>query len=268
MSPGPEWWLVYLALGLVVGFFAGLLGIGGGILVVPALALLFGLQHFDPDHVMHLALGTSLASILFTGVHSTRSHHHLGNVRWAVWRACAAGAFAGTLGGAALAQRLPTHGLSLLFSAFTCYCALQLLLDHHPRPTRHLPGPFGLGVASLVVGTLCSLVGAGGGIIAVPMFVACNMPLRQAIGTSAALAIPIALGGSAGYLAHGLGAGSLPVGAVGYVYLPALVGIVAGTLITVPLGARACSHLPVTRLRHIFAGLLLLVAARMAFSLL
>ncbi len=263
-----EWWLGYLLLGLAAGFLAGLLGIGGGMLVVPTLVFLFSAQHFDASRVMHLALGTSLASIVATSLTSTLSHHRLGHVLWPVWRRSVIGALLGTLAGTALADRLPAHYLAALFVAFTIYCALQMVMNRQPPPSRQLPGTAGLGLAGLALGGLSSLVGAGGGLIAVPLLSYCNVPLRQAIGTSAAFGLPVSLAGSLGYLLHGLSKDRLPPGAVGYIYLPAVVCILLGALVTVPLGARACHFLPVARLRLIFAALLLAAAGRMLASLL
>lgn len=262
------WWLAYLVLGLLVGFLAGLLGIGGGIIIVTVLVFVFQAQGFPADRVLHLALGTSLASIVFTSMSSVRAHHNYGGVRWDIVRRATLGLMVGTALGTVLAEWMPSRALAVVFVAFVCFSAVQMWLDLKPPPSRQLPGALGIGIAALGVGGISSLVGAGGGVISIPLMTLCNVPMRNAIGTSAALGLPIAIAGAAGYVVAGLDKGHLPALSLGYVYLPALAGIVLGTFLTVPGGARAAQRLPVRVLRKIFAVILLVLAGKMLGSLL
>jgi uncharacterized membrane protein YfcA len=261
------WWLAYLLLGLGVGVFAGLLGIGGGLIIVTALVFMFGAQGFAADRVVHLALGTSLASIVFTSLSSVRAHQKHGAVRWDILRAALLGVVVGTLVGTVFADALPSRYLAIFFTAFVYYSAAQMWLDRKPKASRQLPGRAGMTLASLVIGLISSLVGAGGGVISIPLMTMCNVPMRNAIGTSAALGLPIALAGTIGYMVTGLDADHLPDLSVGYVYLPALIGIVLGTFVTVPYGARAAHTMPVSKLKKTFAVILFVLATKMLWTL-
>jgi len=261
------WWLAYLALGLLVGLFAGMLGLGGGVIIVPLLVFLFTEQHFPTDRLLHLALGTSIASIVFTGLSSVRAHHLRGVVRWDIVRRAAPWIVAGSLLGTLFAERLSSRYLALIFTAFVLYSCTQLLRRQIPNPTRKLPGGLGLSIAALLIGGISSLVGVAGGVIMLPLMMICNVPMLTAIGTTAALGVPLSAAGAAGYIAAGLNKSHLPPLSLGYVYLPALAGLVVGTIITVPLGARLAHSMPVELLKKIFAVVLLLLAAKMLRSL-
>jgi uncharacterized membrane protein YfcA len=262
-----EWWIVYLLMGLFVGFFAGLLGIGGGLILVTLMVYLFTLQGFPADRLLHLALGTSIASIIFTSLSSLRAHHKHGAVRWDILRMAVPGLVVGTLLGTVVADLLQSKYLAIFFVIFVYYSAAQMFANVKPKPTRQLPGTAGMIAVSLVIGVVSSLVGVGGGVMTIPLMNLCNVPMRQAIGTSAALGLPIAVAGTAGFIATGWGKDHLPALSVGYVYLPALVGIVIGTFITVPWGARMAHSMPVTRLTKIFAVILFIMATKMLWSL-
>jgi uncharacterized protein len=262
-----EWWLTYLLMGLFVGLFAGMLGIGGGVLLVPLMVFAFTAQHFPDDRILHLALGTALTSIVFTSLSSLRAHHRHGAVRWDIVRSASPGLVAGTLAGTFVADWLDSRYLAIFFVVFVYYSAARLFSSRKPAATRQLPGRVGIGIASAIVGIISSLVGAGGGVVSIPLMILCNVPIRNAVGTSAALGLPIALAGAAGYIYNGLGQSHLPPMSLGYVYVPALVGLVIGTFVTVPLGARAAHSMPVDRLKKIFAVILFLLATKMLWSL-
>jgi len=262
------WWLVYPAMGLFAGFFAGLLGVGGGLILVSLMVIAFNAQGFPADRVMHLALGTSMATIVFTSIKSALSHHRHGAVRWDIVRNSAFGLIAGTLLGAAIADQFRSKWLAMVFVAFVIYSAINMLFDLKPKPSRQLPGPVGLQASGGVVGVMSALVGAGGGFISIPLMSLCNVAMRQCVATSAALGLPISLAGVAGYLWMGWGKDHLPAFSIGYVYLPAFVGIVAGTFVTVPVGARLAHTLPVPKLKRVFAVVLSILAAKMLYSLL
>jgi len=262
-----EFWLLYLATGLFAGFLAGLLGVGGGLVIVPALVFIFAAQSFPAEHLMHIALGTSLASIMFTSVSSLRAHHAHGAVEWRVVRGISPGIVAGTLLGTLLAAQLSTFFLKAFFIVFLYYVAAQMLLNIKPKPSRQLPGAVGLFAAGGVIGGVSSLVGIGGGTLSVPFMTWCNLKMHQAIGTSAAIGFPIAAAGAVGFLLNGLAASGLPQYSWGFIYLPALAGLVFASVLTAPFGARLAHRLPVAKLKKIFAALLLVLGTRMLISL-
>jgi uncharacterized membrane protein YfcA len=261
------WWLAYLAIGLIAGFLAGLLGIGGGAIMVPMLVFVFTAQQLPPEHVLHIALGTSMATIVFTSLSSMRAHHTHGAVDWTVARALAPGMLAGSFGAALLAGLIPTRPLAMLFTALVIFVGTQLAFDLKPRNTRPLPGAIGLFAAGAVIGGVSSLAAAGGAFLAIPFLAWCGVALRRAIGTASATGFPIALAGSAGYVVQGWGAPGLPPASLGYVYLPALAPIVVLSMLAAPFGARLAHRLPVKRLRMVFALMFYALALRMLISL-
>jgi uncharacterized membrane protein YfcA len=256
----------YLLLGLFAGFVAGLLGVGGGLILVPALSWLYAHQGFPAEYNIHLALGTSLASIVLTSLSSLRAHHGHGAVRWGIVRRITPGIVLGTLAGALAAAWLTDFGLRVFFTLFLFYAATQMLLGFRPRPHRQLPGWPGMTVAGGVIGTVSSWVGIGGGTLSVPFMTWCNVGMHHAIGTSAAIGLPIAVSGALGYALSGQAASGLPAYSLGFIYLPALAGIALSSWLTAPIGARVAHRLPVARLKRIFAGLLYLLGLRMAYS--
>ena len=259
--------LMYVLVGVVAGVLAGLLGIGGGLVIVPMLVFCFTRQGIPDDVIMHLALGTSLASIMFTAVSSFRAHHRRGAVHWEVVRKIVIGIFTGTFIGTCIAAELPTRYLKGFFVVFLYYVGVQMLTNQKPRPSRQIPGHMAMFGVGNVIGVVSSLVGIGGGTLSVPFMVWCNMSVHHAIGTSAAIGFPIAVAGSIGYVYNGLTVPGLPELSVGYVYLPALIGIVVTSVMTAPLGVRLAHRLPVDRLKRIFAVLLLAVGTRMLVSI-
>jgi len=263
-----EWWAWYLAVGAFVGFFAGLLGVGGGLVTVPALAMIFSAQHFAADHVLHLALGTSMAAILFTSISSLREHHRHGAVIWTVVRDITPGILIGTALGTVLARQVSTRALAIFFAAFVVFVAVQMMFNLKPKPSRQLPGRLAVAGVGAGIGAVSSLAAIGGGTLTVPFLTWCNVKVHNAIGTSAAVGFPIALGGAVGYIVNGLSVAELPQWSLGFVYLPALAWLVASSMLTAPLGARTAHRLPVPTLKRIFAGVLVLLSAKMLSNLL
>ncbi len=257
-----EWWPAYLGTGIAVGFLAGLLGIGGGAIAVPLLVWAFGAQGLPAEHVMRLALGTSMAVIFFTSLASMRAHNKRDAVDWSIVRAMAPGILAGSFGAALGAAYIPTRGLAIIFTVLAFYAAVQMLLEFRPAASRALPGAAGLFGAGAGIGVASSLFAAGGAFLTVPFLAWCNVPIRRAIGTAAGNGFPIALAGTAGYVIQGLRADGLPSGAIGYVYLPALALIVLASMSMAPLGARTAYRLPVKTLRTVFAILIGAMALR------
>lgn len=256
----------YGGLGLVVGFIAGLLGVGGGLVIVPVLIMMLHAQGLATGLEPQLALGTSLASILFTSLSSVSAHHRHGAVEWPLVRRITPGIVLGTLVGALLAAQMSARVLKVFFVAFLFYAAIQMWLHFKPAPHRGLPGRAGTTLAGGVIGAVSSWVGIGGGTLSVPFMLWHNVPLHRAIATAAAIGFPIAIAGALGYVAGGWDTSGLPAGSLGFVYLPALAGIVAGSVLTVPLGARTAHRLPVRPLKRIFALLLMALALRMAWT--
>lgn len=260
--------LLYTGVGAVAGILAGLLGVGGGAVIVPMLVYCFSLQHVPYEQIMHLALGTSLASIMFTSVSSFMAHHRRGAVRWTIVRRITLGILVGTFVGSCVAARMSTVFLSAFFLVFLFYVAFEMILDRKPKASRQLPGRLGMFGVGNVIGAVSSFVGIGGGALSVPFMIWCNVPVHHAIGTSAAIGFPIALAGAIGYVYSGLHASLLPQYSLGFVYLPGLAGIVCASVITAPLGARLAHRLPVKRLKQVFAVLLTVVGTRMLMGLL
>lgn len=197
--------LFLLTMGGLAGLMAGLLGIGGGIIIVPVLALVFEGQGIDPDVLMHVAIGTSLGTIVVTSLSSIRAHHKRGAVDWAVFRTITPGIVVGALVGSVIADLLSGHSLKLAFGIFMLLVAMQMARGNVAKPHRQLPGTAGMLAAGGIIGTVSSLMGVGGGSMSVPFLTWCNMAVRQAVATSAAIGLPIALGGVAGFLYHGIG---------------------------------------------------------------
>ncbi|GHD62613.1 sulfite exporter TauE/SafE family protein [Jeongeupia chitinilytica] len=256
-----------LALGVVAGVLAGLLGVGGGLVIVPGLLFVFHLIGLPAAHQQHLALGTSLATIVFTSIASFRAHATRGAVRWPVFRAIAPGIVIGTFVGAQLAGQFSGVALKWFFVGFAYLVGIQMLADLKPAPSRQLPGVLGMSGAGGVIGAVSSWVGIGGGSLSVPFMTLCNVPVREAIGTSAAIGLPIALAGAAGYLVSGWRAFELPPGSAGFIYLPALAGIVIASFPMAKVGARLAHRLPVPVLKKCFAALLIVLASKMLLTL-
>lgn len=258
--------LGYFATGAFVGFLAGLLGIGGGMTLVPVLAAMFAAQGFAPGHTVHLALGTGMASIMFTSSASVRTHHRLGGVDWSLVRRMGPAMVAGTLLSTALSGWVPQRVLALAFAVVVFAGATQILLGRKPAAGRVLPGRPALVAFGVLIGIVAGLVSAGGAFMTVPFMLFCGVAMTTAIGTGAALGVPVAVVGTLGYMFSGWHVADLPPGAWGFVHGPSLLGIVAGSVFTAPLGARAAHRLPVATLRRIFAGLLYVLATKMLWT--
>lgn len=258
-----EWYGAYLLLGAAVGLFGGMFGIGGGTLLVPVLLFLFDAQHFPAEYALHLALGTSMANIVFTALASARKHHQHGAVNWRVVRGMTPGILLGTALGAAFASAISARFLGAIFAFFVLLAATQILLEVRPHASRQLPGYAGLTLTGVFTGWLSTLVSIGGGTIVVPFLLWCNVPVRHAIGTSAAIGFPVAVGGTLGYIIAGMNLENLPAPHLGYVFLPALLWTALASVLTAPLGARAAHRIQVGMLRKLFAVLLLALAVKL-----
>ncbi|MBC7940512.1 MAG: sulfite exporter TauE/SafE family protein [Chitinophagaceae bacterium] len=253
-----------LALGVVAGFMAGLLGVGGGMMMVPFITAILAHRGVPAALSVKMAIATSMATILFTSVSSLRAHHRLNAVRWDLVRGLVPGiVIGGLLSGAGAFALLKGQGLALCFAVFISYSALQMLRGGKPRPGRQMPGALGQTAAGAGIGFLSGLLGAGGAFISVPFMVWCNVPIRHAVGTSAALGFPIALAATAGYVLSGWNLAPALPGAAGYLYLPALLIVALASVTLAPVGARVAQRMDTAKLKRLFAVLLLGLAAYM-----
>lgn len=254
-------------LGSVVGFLAGLLGIGGGLVIVPILSLI--LLHFDvlpPHQIVVAAIATSLASILFTSTSSAIAHHKNGNVPWELAPWIMTGVALGALVSGFMAALLPENVVRLVFAVSVALISLKMFFSGGESTTRSMPNKGVLTVLTTITGGLSAMIGIGGGALLVPLLTFFSVDIKKAIGCASACGIVIALFGSIGYISSGSPHFALQDGFAGFVYLPALLGIVCTSWFTAPLGAKATHHLPVATIKKIFAGLLLVMAANMAMS--
>jgi uncharacterized membrane protein YfcA len=258
--------LLYLILGAFAGVMAGLLGVGGGLIIVPVLAWIFHGQQVNDAIIMHLAIGTSLATIVITSISSVRAHHQRGAVLWStVWR-LTPGIVIGAWVGAAIADALPSAVLSKVFAVFVLTISAQMAFGAKPAPYQELPGTVGMALAGGVIGLVSAIVGIGGGSLTVPFLHWCNISIRQAVATSAACGLPIALAGTLGFIVTGLNTADLPSWSLGYVYSPALAGVAVASMLTAPLGAKLAHTLPTDLLKKVFAVFLAVIGARMLLS--
>ena len=254
-------------LGLATGFLAGLLGIGGGMIMVPFITVALTHRGVGDNLAVKMAIATSMATILFTSISSVRAHHKRGNVRWDLVKGLSPGILlGGALASAAVFAVLQGAWLALFFAAFVSFSATQMFIDKKPAASRQVPGLIGLFAAGKIIGFLSGLVGAGGAFVSVPFMTWCNVAIHQAVGTSAALGFPIALANVAGYIMTGSGLPGLPPYSLGYVWLPALGVIAMASVLTAPLGARAAQRLPVKQLKRAFGSVLYLLAGYMLYT--
>ncbi len=256
----------YAALGAFAGVLAGLLGVGGGLVIVPVLVWLFQEQGISQALQMHLAIGTSLATIVATSLSSIRAHHRRGAVLWPVVKQLVPGILLGTWIGAQVVHWLPAATLHLLFGCFELLVAAQLALELSAAPHRQLPNWPGMIGAGTVIGYVSALVGIGGGVLTVPFLTWSNIPMRQAVATSAACGFPIALAGSLAFTFTGWSVTDLPAGSWGYVYSPALLGVAGASVLTAPLGAWLAHNLPSQLLKRFFSLFLVVLGIRMLLT--
>jgi hypothetical protein len=242
---------------------SGMLGIGGGVIVVPVLLWVFRSQGVSDVVISHTAVATSLAAIVFTSLSAMRAQARRGAIDWGVIRLLAPAILVGSFASGLVAGYIPAGTLKSLFGVFLLLISLQLLLNWRPRPRRNLPRPYALWGVGTVIGGLSALLGIGGGTMTIPFLHWCNVDMRRAIAASTTLGFPIAVFGALGFILSGWEKTELPRWALGYVYVPAVAGIGAASVLFAPLGVRLAHTLPVALLRRIFGALLMFVSARM-----
>ena len=256
----------YFGIGLVVGFLSGLLGIGGGIVIVSSLAILYAAHDFPSAYVMHLALGSSMACIVLSSIASFRTHDKHGAVDWHVVRSVTPGLLLGVMGGVLIARLSTTAVLKYLYLVFTLFVTVQWLLNLKPKPSRQLPGKGPLAAFGVFMGVIAGLFGGGGAVAGVPFLTWCNQSIHRAIGTVAALGFPIAIIGTLSYIAAGWNIPDMPRWSYGFVYLPAVIGISSMSMLSARWGARTAHRLKGDTLRRIFALVLVALAVKVALS--
>ena len=257
--------IIYLVLGSFAGVLAGLFGVGGGMIIVPVLVYSFALQGFAPEVLTHMAVGTSLATIAFTSINSVRAHNKVGAVRWSLFLWMALGIVFGCVLGALTASILSGPLLQKIIGVFAICVAIQMAFELHPKAALSEPDKPSLVVAGGVVGWASTIFGIGGGSLTVPFLVWRSLPMQQAVATSAACGMPIAVAGAISFMWTGWSSEALPDWSLGYVYLPAVIGIAATSVFFAGYGARLAHRLSQRLLKRLFA--LLLVSVGINFLL-
>jgi len=252
--------ILYFVLGAFAGTMSGLLGIGGGVVVVPGLAFLFRLQHFPTQLIMHLAAGTSLAVMIGTTLRALYAHRRHKTKFWYIYRRLMPAIVIGVIFGAILAHYLNSRVIAIIFAFFILIIGIHLLFGKKVSPHRNLPGPLGMWGAGLVIGGKSGLLGVGGGSVMVPFLLYCNVELRTAMVVSIATSLTVSIVGTIAVGMTGMHATGLPPFSTGYIYWPAWIAVVLGSILFAPLGAALSYRIPVLMLRRIFAVFLLLVS--------
>ncbi|QFU21689.1 sulfite exporter TauE/SafE family protein [Shewanella eurypsychrophilus] len=259
--------LVCLGLGAVIGFMAGLLGIGGGIIAVPVLLYLLPKAGFGSEILPHVAIATSLAAIILTSLSSARAHNRQGNIPWSLLKPMLPGLAIGSICSGFISQLFSADLLQQTFAIFVMVMALQMVFPFKvSERDKPLPSTAVLFTTSVVIAIIAALMGIGGGILLIPFLTWCGIHMRNAIGFSSVSGLFIAFFGSAGYVVAGWQVTGMPEATLGYVYLPALLGIVTTSVLMAPIGARAATYWPVPVLRRAFALLLILTGLKLVFS--
>ncbi len=254
--------ILYCLIGIFAGLIGGLLGLGGGIIIVPALYFLFVWQGFSLDNVMHIAVATSLTTIIFTSISSSYAHHKRGAVLWPQVALLVPGIIIGAVIGAHIADALPSEAMRVGFGAFEILVAIQTWFRLKPAAQRSLPGTKGLLLIGILIGSLSTVLGIGGGTLTVPILLWCGINIRNAVATSSACGFPIALIATLTFIMLGWNQENLPSASLGYVYWPAALGISITSVLFAPLGARIAHKIPVASLQRIFAIVVFIVGVR------
>lgn len=258
--------LLYMIAGVFVGLTSGLFGLGGGVVMVPAVLPIFAAQGMSADVAMHVAVGSSLATIVFTSLSSAHAHWRLGNLVFNVLPWLVLGLVFGALMGSQVAAALSGQALRMIFGVFLLLFSTRMFLGGQPESVRGMPAAPIVTAVGFLIGCVSSLVGIGGGTMVVPFLLWTGVAMRIAVGTSAAAGIFIAIAGSIGFMLAGTGDDLLPAYSTGYIYWPAVLGVALASTIFAPIGARLASRLPARTLQRGFALFLALVGLRLLFS--
>lgn len=258
--------LLLLLAGSAAGLIAGLFGVGGGIVVIPVTLWVLDIQGVSSEYIQHLAIGTSFFVMMFTTFVSSWGHYRKKSIRWDILKPMVPGIILGSVGGSLLASLIPSRGLQYVFIIFAYAISLKTLIGFNPKSSWSLPGAAGIFGIGSFIGSVSSLLGIGGGVFNVPFMLSCKVPVKQAIGTSAALSWGIAITGAISYLVSGLKVDNLPEGSLGFCYLPIALVLVVTTSIFAPLGVRLAHRLSSERLQIVFGILLFAVTTQILFK--
>ena len=265
-----ETWLVVfskcLVLGAVIGFMAGLLGIGGGLIAVPALLHILPSVGIPAEHLPHVAIATSLAAIILTSLSSARAHNKRENIPWELFRSMLPGFVLGAICSGFISELIEASFLQQIFAVFVILMAIQMAFPFRPNSNRSMPSTVSLFFAAAIIAIIAGLMGIGGGVLLIPFLTWCGLQMRYAIGFSSATGLLIALFGSIGYTLAGWNVATLPEGTIGFIYLPALVGIATTSILIAPLGAKAATNWPTAKLKKIFAVFLAFVGLKLVLT--
>ncbi|WAU74192.1 sulfite exporter TauE/SafE family protein [Acinetobacter sp. TR11] len=253
--------IIYLLIGAIAGFTAGLFGVGGGLIIVPILYIVFTQMNYDPNVIMHIAVGTSLATIIVTSISSVTAHHKKGAVLWQVFRNLAPGLVLGSFLGAGVADLMSGQHLQLLIGVFAVWMAYKMFRGAHAviDPNRHLPSAILQFAAGGGIGVASAIFGIGGGSLTVPFLNRHGVVMQKAVATSAACGLPIAVAGAIGFMWFGAREHIDVPNTIGYVHIYAFLGISTMSFITAKFGAKVAHRLSAAMLKKCFAGLLVVV---------
>ena len=254
--------LIYVGLGIGAGLLAGMLGVGGGQVVVPGLLYIFHLKGFHNGYLVHMALGTSLATIVVTSLSSAYSHYRLGSINLNLVKRMTPGIVIGAALGGLAAGYFPSGALRMMFGVFLILLAVQMAFSLKPKPERELPPAASLTAISGVIGWVSAVVGVGGGSMVVPYLSWCNVNMKTAVGTASACGVPLALAGMAGYVISGWSYRELPSYSLGFIYVPAWLAVSLLSIVFTRVGASLTHRLPVASLKKLFSGFLFIAGIR------
>lgn len=256
--------LAYLLLGVLSGL-AGGFGLGGGILIVPALLFLFEWQGFPSNALMHFAVATSLFTIIFISISASYAHCKNQAVVWQQVLLLTPGIIVGAVFGALIADHLPSDILRKIFGGFQIYIAYRMACIKPTSIHIKLPGKTGMTVAGGSIGTLSSILGIGGGTLTIPFLTWCQIETHKAVGSASACSFPIALTASIIMMINGMDYHDLPKNNIGYVHWPAALSILATSIVSAPIGAKITNSMSAQTLKRCLAVLLLCVGLKMLF---
>lgn len=257
---------IYLLVGCFVGLLAGLMGIGGAMIMVPILHFTLTRQGIEPELVHHVAIATSMANILFTSSITTYSHHKRGVVPWGTVAWMVPGILCGAFAGSYATAYIPSGPLTVGFAIFLVYAALQMFVEIKPKAACGMPGVTGKILMGLAIGVLSGLLGIGGAAITMPFLLFCGLPILSVIAAAGGFGFPIAVAGCIGYMLTAWNNPGLPAYSLGFIYLPALLGLIPASMLTAPMGVKLSHSLPVKTLRRCLGALICLMAARMIYG--
>ncbi len=255
--------LIYIGLGIFAGMLSGIFGIGGGLVIVPTLLFCFKFLGFPEAHVMHLTIGTSLSIILVTVSNSTYGHYLNKNIEWSIVKKFLGPLIVGAIAGSFVSKDIAANTLELIFSLYVVLVSIKMFTDIKVERELKETSSVLYGLVGLIIGFKSTILGIGGGTISIPFLSWRGLPMKKAVGISASLGVPIAIAGTASYIYNGLGINGLPEYSLGFVYLPALGGVVITSSFFARLGARISHKLPQQRMKRGFSLFLMIVAVKM-----